>query len=128
MEKSNLEVMMKFIVNPGHLAMIMTLLRENSKTIQYEAFHVFKIFVANPSKPPQIIEVFVKNKDKLVMYLSNFQNDRYARNPNPSAERLVNMRFAYAERNTETLASILDRDEAQFKEEKMMLIREISGL
>ena len=55
---------------------MMNLLRANSKNIQYEAFHVFKVFVANPSKSEKILKILVKNKEKLVKFLTNFQNDR----------------------------------------------------
>jgi len=27
---------------------------DKSKNIQFEAFHVFKVFVANPRKPPEV--------------------------------------------------------------------------
>ncbi len=43
---------------------------------QYEAFHVFKVFVANPNKPEPIVKILVKNKDKLLKFLSAFHNDR----------------------------------------------------
>lgn len=35
------------------------LLRDKSKTIQHEAFHVFKVFVANPNKPADIVDILV---------------------------------------------------------------------
>lgn len=40
--------MHSFIASPEHLKDLMSLLRDPSASIQYEAFHVFKIFVANP--------------------------------------------------------------------------------
>ena len=47
-------MMTRYIANEVHLKMMMNLLRDKSKNIQFEAFHVFKVFVANPKKPPQI--------------------------------------------------------------------------
>lgn len=38
--------MTKFISNPENLKMMMNLLREKSKNIQFEAFHVFKVLFA----------------------------------------------------------------------------------
>lgn len=68
----------------------MNMLREKSRSIQFEAFHVFKVrlrsqnnlshylqvFVANPSKPKAIAEILLKNRDKLVEFLTNFHTDR----------------------------------------------------
>lgn len=34
------------------------------------------VFVANPNKTPPIQEILVKNKDKLVEFLTSFHNDR----------------------------------------------------
>jgi len=54
----------------------MNLLRDKSKNIQFEAFHVFKVFVANPKKPPQIETILRRNRDKLLNFLRSFHNDR----------------------------------------------------
>jgi len=45
------------------------------KSIQFEGFHVFKVFVANPNKTPAILNILIKNKPKLIQFLSNFHND-----------------------------------------------------
>ena len=54
----------------------MNLLKDSSKSIQFEAFHVFKVFVANPNKTRPVTEVLLNNKDKLLDYLETFQSDR----------------------------------------------------
>jgi calcium binding protein 39 len=72
----NVEVMMRYINDVGHLMIIMQLLRDSSRAIQFEAFHIFKVFVANPSKQAPVIEILKKNADKLLRYLSDFQSDR----------------------------------------------------
>ena len=54
----------------------MNLLRDKSKNIQFEAFHVFKVFVANPNKTAPVKDILVKNKDKLVKFLSDFCVER----------------------------------------------------
>lgn len=72
----NVEVMMLYISDVSHLMLIMTLLRDASRSIQFEAFHIFKVFVANPNKPPAVVEILRKNADRLLRFLSDFQTDR----------------------------------------------------
>lgn len=54
----------------------MNLLRDKSRNIQFEAFHVFKVFVANPNKTRQVQEILQKNKERLLKFLADFHNDR----------------------------------------------------
>ncbi|KAG1465491.1 hypothetical protein G6F56_004876 [Rhizopus delemar] len=68
--------MARYISNANHLKLMMNLLRDRSRNIQFEAFHVFKVFVANPQKTSQIVDILLKNQDKLVQFLENFHNDR----------------------------------------------------
>ena len=103
--------MSKFIANPENLKLMMNMLRDKSKNIQFEAFHVFKVcpglshciilaltlrpsqvFVANPTKTKPILDILLKNKDKvgvvwqggvarcddlqMLDYLGKFHNDR----------------------------------------------------
>jgi calcium binding protein 39 len=68
--------MTKYISNQANLKLMMTLLRDKSRSIQFEAFHVFKVFVANPNKPAPILRILVKNKEKLATFLANFHNDK----------------------------------------------------
>jgi calcium binding protein 39 len=72
----NVEVMMRYINDVSHLILIMTLLRDASRSIQFEAFHIFKVFVANPSKPAAVVDILRKNADRLLRFLSDFQTDR----------------------------------------------------
>ncbi|KAA6360720.1 MAG: putative calcium-binding protein 39 [Streblomastix strix] len=68
--------MTRYIADSQHLKQIMILLRDTAKTIQFEAFHVFKVFVANPNKPREICDVLARNKEKLITFLSGFHTDR----------------------------------------------------
>lgn len=70
--------MMRYISDKGNLKLIMTLLRTDSPALQYEAFHVFKVFVANPRKTEKVARLLCANRDKLVQFLNNFQTDRGA--------------------------------------------------
>lgn len=68
--------MTKYISDANNLKLMMILLRDKNRTIQFEAFHVFKVFVANPNKLPPILNILIKNRDKLVSFLSSFHNDK----------------------------------------------------
>lgn len=68
--------MTRYISAQDNLKLMMNLLRDKARTIQFEAFHVFKVFVANPNKTPQILNILAKNKEKLIVFLSNFHNDK----------------------------------------------------
>lgn len=76
LDRSNFNVMTKYIASAENLKLMMNLLRDKSRNIQFEAFHVFKVFVANPSKPKPITDILLKNKEKLIKFLSEFHNDR----------------------------------------------------
>lgn len=76
LDRYNFTVMTKYISNPDNLKLMMNMLREKSRNIQFEAFHVFKVFVANPNKPKPITDILLRNKEKLIEFLSNFHSDR----------------------------------------------------
>lgn len=76
LDRSNYEVMRKYISDAENLKLMMKMLRDGSRNIQFEAFHVFKVFVANPEKPPKITTILRKNGQKLHDFLLNFQADR----------------------------------------------------
>jgi calcium binding protein 39 len=73
LNRANFAIMMKYINSADNLKIMMNLLRGNTKAIQFEAFHVFKIFVANPKKSPAVIDILARNKKKLIEFLSKFQ-------------------------------------------------------
>ena len=76
LDRHNFSVMTKYISNPDNLKLMMNMLKEKSRNIQFEAFHVFKVFVANPNKPKPILDILLRNQDKLVEFLSKFHADR----------------------------------------------------
>jgi len=76
LDRHNYNVMQKYISNADNLKMMMNMLRDNSRSIQFEAFHVFKIFVANPNKSKEVLNILLKNKNQLIDFLSKFQADR----------------------------------------------------
>ena len=54
----------------------MTLLKDDRKMVQYEAFHVFKVFVANPNKSDEVKRILVKNRGRLLKFLPSFLEAR----------------------------------------------------
>lgn len=76
LDRANFNVMTRYIAQEANLKLMMNMLRDKSKNIQFEAFHVFKVFVANPKKPPQIESILRRNKEKLLTFLKDFHNDK----------------------------------------------------
>ncbi|KAK3564479.1 hypothetical protein QTP86_022757 [Hemibagrus guttatus] len=76
LDRHNFTVMTKYISRGENLKLMMNMLRDNSRNIQFEAFHVFKGFVANPNKTQPVLDILLKNQSKLVDFLSQFQTDR----------------------------------------------------
>lgn len=72
LEKTNFNLMIRYIAQKENLKVAMTLLKSDSNAISHEAFHIFKVFVANPKKARDIHIVLWKNKDKLIQFLTNF--------------------------------------------------------
>lgn len=76
LDRTFMRVMLMYIGDEHFLQIHMNLLRADSKAIQFEAFHVFKIFVANPQKPPRIQQILYRNKDKLIKLLETLRAKR----------------------------------------------------
>mmetsp|Transcript_16710 Transcript_16710/g.27723 ORF Transcript_16710/g.27723 Transcript_16710/m.27723 type:complete len:476 (-) Transcript_16710:36-1463(-) len=74
--RANYKIMVKYIANKNNLIFVMYLLRDKSPHITLDAFHVFKIFVANPNKPPEIIKILADNKVKLCTYLEGLHKEK----------------------------------------------------
>lgn len=76
LDRTNYATMMKYINDMRNLRLIMNMLRINKESIQYEAFHVFKVFVANPKKEVGIATMLFQNKEKIILFLKDFCKDR----------------------------------------------------
>ncbi|GAB4826494.1 hypothetical protein Ancab_033390 [Ancistrocladus abbreviatus] len=76
LDRSNSVVMTRYVSSRDNLRILMNLLRESSKSIQMEAFHVFKLFAANRNKPPEIVNILVANKNKLLRLLADLKTDK----------------------------------------------------
>ncbi|WOL11673.1 MO25-like protein [Canna indica] len=76
LDRSNSATMVRYVSSKDNLIISMNLLRESSKSIQIEAFHVFKLFVANQNKPPEITSILTTNKNKLLRLLQDIKLDK----------------------------------------------------
>lgn len=95
--RSNYAVMIQFVASRSNLILIMKLLRDTSPHITWDAFHVFKVFVANPNKPEQVTQILKDNQEKLCKYLTTLHSDK-------------------------------EESDAQFRDEKALIIATIRGL
>ncbi|KAI3803599.1 hypothetical protein L1987_31755 [Smallanthus sonchifolius] len=72
LDRSNTSVMVRYVCSVDNMRVLMNLLRDSNKTIQLEAFHVFKLFPANQRKPQEIVNVLIANRSKLIRFFSDF--------------------------------------------------------
>jgi len=70
------EVMTKYVDSGDNLKLIMWQLKDDRRMVQYEAFHVFKIFAANPNKSYEVQKFLIMNKQRLLKFLPKFLDDR----------------------------------------------------
>lgn len=69
------QLLTTYINSPDNLKLIMVLLSDRSKNLQIGSFNIFKVFVANPRKSKPVMDIMVKNRDKLLNYLGSFNTD-----------------------------------------------------
>ncbi len=76
LDRANYSVMTLYVSLGSHLKIIMNLLRDERKMVQYEGFHVFKVFVANPHKSVEVQKILIANRERLLRFLGTFLDDR----------------------------------------------------
>ncbi|KAG8528178.1 uncharacterized protein KY384_007095 [Bacidia gigantensis] len=76
LDRTNYVVMTHYVELPEHLKLTMKLLKDERKMVQYEGFHVFKVFVANPNKSEAVTRILTQNRDRLLRFLPSFLDDR----------------------------------------------------
>lgn len=76
LEPPNAQIMKRYILEVRYLKTMMALLKDSSKNIQISAFHIFKVFVANPHKPREIIELLARNHKELLRLLNKLPADK----------------------------------------------------
>ncbi|CAI7729741.1 unnamed protein product [Closterium sp. NIES-54] len=89
LDRANMQVMLRYIGEAHNFKIMMTLIKDPSRAIQYEAFHVFKIFVANPRKPEKIVKLLARNKEKMVKFLKDFEIDKEEEDFEEEKEMLI---------------------------------------
>lgn len=72
LNRSNNQLMTKYINSSDNVKLVMILLSDRSKNLQLESFNIFKVIVANPRKSKPVLDVLVKNRDKLLNFFSQF--------------------------------------------------------
>jgi calcium binding protein 39 len=70
------EVMTRYVDSGENLKLIMYQLKDDRRMVQYEAFHVFKIFAANPNKSYEVQKFLIMNKQRLLKFLPKFLEER----------------------------------------------------
>lgn len=76
LDRTNYNVMTAYVDSGDHLKACMNLLRDDRKMVQYEGFHVFKVFVANPNKSMAVQRILINNRERLLKFLPKFLEDR----------------------------------------------------
>jgi calcium binding protein 39 len=85
--RSNYAVMIRYVNSRTNLILVMKLLRDNSPHITLDAFHVFKVFVANPQKLPEVEKILRDNSHKLCLYLETLHQDKESSDPQFAEEK-----------------------------------------
>lgn len=73
LDRSFMKVMLAYVSNEQYLPFHMNLLRENSKVLQVDAFHIFKIFAVNPQKPQRVQQILYKNRERLIKLIGTLK-------------------------------------------------------
>lgn len=76
-ERDHWKHMTNYVKSGVNLKVIMKALSDNSESIRFEAFHVFKIFIANPQKSERVLKILHLNKQTLITFLEkDFEKDK----------------------------------------------------
>ncbi|CAN6185361.1 unnamed protein product [Urochloa humidicola] len=76
LEAPNAQIMKRYILDVHFLNIMIGLLKDSSKNIRICTFHIFKVFVANPNKPREIVQVLVANHRELLKLLHNLPTSK----------------------------------------------------
>jgi calcium binding protein 39 len=76
LDRQFMDTMIQFVGNDEFLRLVMILLGNESKVVRYEAFHIFKIFAANPNKTSRICRILIQNRERIIKILDKIENDR----------------------------------------------------
>ena len=99
LERQYYVLMTTYVEDADNLKLAMKLLRDERRMISYEAFHIFKVFVANPNKSVGVARILIANREKLLRFLPGFLEDR------PDDVQLADEK-AYCIRQIENLVAV----------------------
>ncbi|KAF1330946.1 hypothetical protein FI667_g4764, partial [Globisporangium splendens] len=109
----NFAVMQRYVASRENLKLVMLILREPSKALRMEAFDVFKIFVANPNKSPEVEQVLLRNREKLLTFVSDFgkheMNREFQQDRSLLVFTLQRMAEKERQRNSASVADVSSR-------------------
>jgi calcium binding protein 39 len=121
LDRSNAAVMMRYVSSKDNLMILMNLLRDSSKNIQIEAFHVFKV-----SSTP--IAFILIHRSLLTLIIVHYASQLFAANKNKPAE-VVNILVTNRSKLLRFFAGFkIDKEDEQFEADKEQVIKEISAL
>lgn len=85
LQKSNKLFLYKYFDDSNNLKLIMLLLNDKSKNLQFEAFDIFKFFIVKPKKSQKVLDILIKNKENFCNFFNAFEID--ANNVNLADEK-----------------------------------------
>jgi len=68
--------MTAYVESDANLKLCMNLLKDDRRMVNYEGFHIFKVFVANPHKSVPVQRILINNRERLLRFLPGFLEDR----------------------------------------------------
>jgi calcium binding protein 39 len=68
--------MMQIVQDTEMLKAVLMLLSHKSRVIELEAFHVLKVFIANPRKISSIKKILAKNANRIIKILERIEEAR----------------------------------------------------
>lgn len=77
LDRSFSTVMLRYVCDESFLRLHMNLLLDKSPKIQLSAFHILKIFVANPAKPARVEAILRKNAEKMCQHVTTLPRLRF---------------------------------------------------
>ena len=64
------DTMIRYISDKSNLKIIMKLLTSKRKSVAFESYHIFAIFVCNPNKSRPVLTILRNNKEKIMQLLT----------------------------------------------------------
>lgn len=75
-DRANSQILLQYVGEAENLKITMNALRDKSKSIQLEAFHIFKLFLFASTMSCAVREILENNQQRLISFVSNFCSDK----------------------------------------------------